>query len=197
MGRIGFTLQNPLKATDIADMAMLIDYNRDDPFYAGRKIEPKDRHKSIKGQFEMQLEKQGLSGEQSGDLGDVFRHMLIQGLVADAYGEGVAKTFGDAFERGKTGTHGVTTGDDSYGDLINNAWGREYLKQYKKDGGSLDNIEGFTNFVNFMAKKSLNADEAAKGKMVKFTKDDEVIKKLFKEFKQAKSGIPDMAFPKG
>lgn len=194
-GKKSYTATNFNNAARITDMAMAIDYDREDPFAfiplePDRMVKGRNR-KSLVGTFELNIMKgKGISSDRSQEYGKAFRHLLIQGLITDVYGKDEAKDFGDAFEQGSEGVFNKTTNDgrESYGDLINNALGREsYSEWSSQKGNTLSNINGFTNYLNFVAQQALNSDsDGQKGKYITFKSSDESVQNLYKQYQFAK-----------
>jgi len=101
------------------------------------------------------------AGHVTDGWGKVWRHVTWQGILSIAYGRQKAENIGNAFERGShpSSLHGDTANrqDWSFIDIINNEYGRRYAKEFLKNGNTLKNRQDLVKFLNFTAKKVVDA----------------------------------------
>ncbi len=147
---------------------------------------------NVYSQFNLLLGNQGADNRpENKEYGKLFRHLLYQGLLTSIYGADEAEELGNGFEGGRVGTYNRTAnpGLQSYGDIINNAFGRQFFEEYN---GDISTIDGFVNYLNFLGQKVVEADKQnLNNASVTFTKDTPGVQQIFDEYQRLKTANTD------
>lgn len=63
-----------------------------------------------------------------------------------------------------------------------------------KEGNTLSTLDGFTDYVNFVANKAILADEKTdvSGVKVEFSRNDDMILEMYSEYKAAKTAEEEL-----
>jgi len=69
-----------------------------------------------------------------------------------------------------------------------NNGGRQYYLEFTNAGGTLDNIQGFTSYMNFLSQKTMLSDkENLQNAKVEFSENDISVIMLYDKYKELKS----------